>query len=161
MIALELEKEIKLERTRQWRIKNKEHISEYNKNYKIKNKEKISNYNKLYRENNLDLENERTKKYHQQNPEVKRKSIRKSRYLINNDEFEIKLKNQNYVCAICKEPESVKHKNGNIKSLAVDHCHNTGKIRGLLCFRCNGTLGKVKEDINLLKDMIKYLEREK
>lgn len=156
------DKEIKLERTRQWRIKNKSYISEYNKNYKKHNQDSIKEYNQKYRENNIESEKERSKKYHQTNPEVKRKSIRKSRYLISNEEYELLLKNQNYVCAICKEPESVKQKTtGLVKSLAVDHCHISGKVRGLLCFRCNATLGKIKEDKKLLKMMIKYLESEK
>ncbi len=39
---------------------------------------------------------------------------------------------QNYCCAICKKPETTFK-----KSLAIDHCHKTGKVRGALCYRCN------------------------
>ena len=41
--------------------------------------------------------------------------------------------------------------------LAIDHCHSTGKIRGLLCDRCNHGLGHFKDDINLLIKAIEYL----
>lgn len=65
---------------------------------------------------------------------------------------------QNYVCAICKEKEKTKHHVTNeFKSLAVDHCHKTGKIRGLLCQRCNRVLGKLNDNVSLLDKMKDYL----
>ena len=69
-------------------------------------------------------------------------------------------KAQNYVCMICKKPDPYKR-------LSVDHDHSCcagdfscGKcIRGLLCSPCNKTLGMVNDDINLLQDMIDYLQK--
>jgi hypothetical protein len=57
-------------------------------------------------------------------------------------------------CAICgsKEP---KNKNGFV----VDHCHETNKVRGILCHPCNTTLGNVNDDIKVLRRMIKYLRQ--
>ena len=52
-------------------------------------------------------------------------------------------------CAICRQV--------CIKALAVDHCHKTGKIRGLLCMRCNTALGMFKDDPALLLKAIEYL----
>lgn len=70
------------------------------------------------------------------------------------------LKLQNNVCAICGEEErSIDGRTGSKKKLAVDHCHDTKKVRSLLCWRCNGTIGKVEENIELLKKMIVYLEK--
>ena len=60
---------------------------------------------------------------------------------------------QGGVCKICKQPEPVKG-----RSLAVDHCHTTGKVRGLLCGLCNGGLGKFRDNPQLLKEAINYLE---
>lgn len=57
------------------------------------------------------------------------------------------------LCAICKKPE-----NEN-KSLAVDHCHTTGKVRGLLCAKCNQGLGSFKDDTERLTNAIKYLTK--
>lgn len=59
---------------------------------------------------------------------------------------------QNGVCAICKGV----NKDG--RALALDHCHQTGEKRGLLCGRCNLTLGRVEDDTEILKGMIQYLE---
>jgi Recombination endonuclease VII len=56
------------------------------------------------------------------------------------------------VCAICKGV----NKDG--RSLALDHDHQTGKKRGLLCGRCNLTLGRVEDDTEILWNMIQYLE---
>ena len=63
---------------------------------------------------------------------------------------------QNNVCAICLQPERVKN-----RSLCVDHCHKTGKIRKLLCQSCNTALGKLEEDPERLKRMIAYIEEHK
>lgn len=63
------------------------------------------------------------------------------------------LAKQNGVCKICKQ-------NSHLKSgrLALDHCHKTNKIRGLLCTKCNAAIGMLQDDINLLKAAIEYLE---
>jgi len=56
---------------------------------------------------------------------------------------------QDGLCAICRLECS--------KSLAVDHDHKTGKIRGLLCKKCNMALGLLKDDIQLMSRAIEYL----
>ena len=70
------------------------------------------------------------------------------------DEYESMLNLQNNVCAIC-------FGTSNGKRLAVDHDHKTGKIRGLLCDRCNTTLGRFDDDIKYFESMINYLLRSK
>lgn len=73
------------------------------------------------------------------------------------------LRSQNNCCAICKTPIKFKRagtevsKQGWTKSAAVDHCHITGYVRGILCFRCNTTLGHVKECPELLQNLVEYL----
>lgn len=59
---------------------------------------------------------------------------------------------QNGLCKICKNP-----KGSNEKNLSIDHCHTTGKVRGLLCNKCNAGLGFFKDDISILTEAIKYL----
>lgn len=56
-------------------------------------------------------------------------------------------------CAICK-----KHQSNFTRALAIDHCHKTGNIRALLCHKCNSALGLSNDSIDLLKEMISYLE---
>lgn len=65
---------------------------------------------------------------------------------------------QNYVCAICEQPETVKLKSGNIKRLAVDHCHDKGNVRGLLCYACNIGIGLLKHNSELLRKAALYCE---
>lgn len=67
---------------------------------------------------------------------------------------------QNGVCAICFEPQTMKQANGKgIKRLVLDHCHNTNKIRGLLCHHCNVSLGSFQDSIEILQSAIKYLKK--
>lgn len=70
-------------------------------------------------------------------------------------------------CCICGEvpiPEPVAaSSNGRTRattrrSLYIDHCHNSGKVRGLLCKKCNFGLGHFRDDQNLLEKAIKYLQ---
>lgn len=76
--------------------------------------------------------------------------------------YNAQYKLQNGVCAICEQSETFSYKlNGRIKRLAVDHCHNSNKIRELLCARCNLTIGAVEDNIELLQKMIQYLTKHK
>ena len=70
------------------------------------------------------------------------------------EEFNEKLKSQNNKCAICGNDETRDKHN----VFAVDHCHKTGKVRGLLCHNCNYVLGGVKDNIMLLEQAIQYLK---
>lgn len=68
------------------------------------------------------------------------------------------LLDQNGVCGICGKPET-SVVNGKLKPLAVDHCHNSTKIRGLLCARCNQAIGLLNEDQETLRKAIDYLNK--
>lgn len=56
------------------------------------------------------------------------------------------------VCDICGKPQNAKG-----KVLSIDHCHATGKVRGVLCNNCNNALGHIHEDIELLDKIRAYL----
>lgn len=60
------------------------------------------------------------------------------------------------LCAVCRQPETRK-KNGRVKTLALDHDHATGEVRGFLCHRCNTGLGAFKDRPELLAAAIEYL----
>lgn len=76
----------------------------------------------------------------------------KSRYGISIDEFEALSKSQHDVCAICKRPCSSKQR------LSVDHNHQTGQVRGLLCANCNHGLGHFMDSPELLRKAAIYLK---
>ena len=81
-------------------------------------------------------------------------------YGITIDEYEQMVKNQDNKCAICKQPEKlIDHRSKNLKNLAVDHCHKTSKVRGLLCCNCNKTFGFINENIETLTAMIEYARK--
>lgn len=77
------------------------------------------------------------------------------------DEYEAMLVRQGGVCAICKEPETVRHNNGQTRRLPIDHDHATGQIRDLLCYRCNSMIGYSREREDLLLAAIDYLKKHK
>ena len=87
-----------------------------------------------------------------------RKTKLKNRYGITIDEYDEMFKEQEGVCAICKMPE-VKKLFGNVVRLAVDHDHKTGKVRGLLCYKCNSILGRFNDNILLFESVIRYLKK--
>jgi hypothetical protein len=60
---------------------------------------------------------------------------------------------QQGTCAICSDILSAAN-----KSTHVDHCHATGKVRGILCRDCNHTLGRAKENMRTLRRAAEYLE---
>jgi len=85
---------------------------------------------------------------------------RKEKYNIGDEYFRELLKQQKEVCAICKKKESYfVSKTKRVRELCVDHCHATGKIRGLLCTQCNIALGKFQESKENLLSAIEYLEK--
>lgn len=65
---------------------------------------------------------------------------------------------QEGVCACCERPETTK-RHGKLVWLAVDHCHSTGAVRGLLCNNCNQGIGQFKDSAELLRRAAAYLER--
>jgi hypothetical protein len=67
--------------------------------------------------------------------------------LLTEEAYLVLLDQQGGVCAICGKEETVKHQNGQVCSLAIDHDHLTGEIRGLLCFRCNTALARLENGI--------------
>ena len=140
---------------KRYRDDNKKKMSSYYAQYQKDNREKINKRNRDRRK--LDPEfrkkaNEKGKLWRQQNPEkialMKKKSILKHKYGLTLEEYQDLLKSQENKCAICKRE----------KLLCVDHNHETGNVRGLLCHLCNRAIGMLMENINILENAIKYIE---
>lgn len=100
------------------------------------------------------------KKYNSR-PEVKLKkrdyNLRKC-FGIGLVDFEKMEDEQDHVCAICGNKETTE-RNGVQLPLHVDHNHRTGKIRGLLCNRCNRTVGLFEDNIDIMASAISYLQQ--
>lgn len=121
--------------------------------YRIRNAEKIKAKRKEYLSNPENLEKARkyARDYHKKNPERQRERLFK-KYGITQQQYEEILKSQNGCCAICKTK-----KNGRKKNFVIDHDHNTGTVRGLLCTQCNAGLGNFKDSPILLRKAKDYL----
>jgi len=81
----------------------------------------------------------------------------KKKYKLTEEDYNNLLVKQGNVCKICGKAETHTFK-GKVINLAVDHCHKTGKVRGLLCYSCNTALGKFEDDVNFLQKAIEYLK---
>lgn len=79
----------------------------------------------------------------------------KLKYGLTRGQFMDLLAEQGGVCAICQEAEILE------AYLTVDHCHDTGEVRGLLCRACNGGLGLFRDDPSRLEAALEYLRSEK
>lgn len=94
----------------------------------------------------------KSKAWSKENPFAWRQAYLMRTYNITIDEYQTLYDAQGGVCALCRLPEQIK------TMLAVDHDHETGKVRGLLCFRCNTALGAFGDSVDGLKRAIAYLE---
>ena len=129
----------------------------YLANWRKKNPGKQSEYDRHYRENMSEEQKEHrrvySREYYHQNKEAIKEQVRRSTYKklygISLEDYDQMYEAQEGVCGIC----------GNINSsgkrLCVDHNHDTGEVRGLLCTKCNYNLGWLE----MLQDNIEfYLE---
>lgn len=89
----------------------------------------------------------------------KYKAFIKKRYGITWEDYQSLLEEQEYKCAICGASNSQSERTSG--RLFVDHCHSTGKVRGLLCSKCNHALGQFNDDEKLLFKAISYLRSNK
>lgn len=100
-------------------------------------------------------------------PDESYKKIRQERFLIkrygiDNDAYSIILSNQNDSCAICKTKNlNFNSRTNKSRRMAVDHCHSSGKIRGILCHKCNTGLGSFQDNISILENALNYLRLHK
>jgi hypothetical protein len=87
------------------------------------------------------------KQRHQRSYELRR------RYNLTPEEWDALFKKQRGKCAICRRPP--------LRRLHVDHCHKTGKVRGLLCWACNSGVGKLKDCPATMLRAAKYIRKHK
>jgi len=108
---------------------------------------------------NAKRKKELSDRWQKENPD-KVKKYKLQKYGLTVKEHDLMLANQNNLCALCLKPETdVVPQTGEIKALTVDHCHVTGRVRGLLCGNCNRALGHFKDDPNVCDAASIYLRR--
>lgn len=112
----------------------------WRRNYYLSNREHTLKVNQQWHENN--------KEKHKR---MAWKSHLKIKYRLTPEEYEAMQKAQGGKCYICQQKQE--------KKLAVDHCHKTNEVRGLLCHHCNSGLGYFRDSIQALKKAAIYLQK--
>jgi hypothetical protein len=116
-----------------------------------KDPEKTKTRNREWNNKNKDKRRIQSKRYYLKNKEKVHEWHMQYSYGITRENREEILKSQNDSCAICGKPAN------NVDEFDVDHCHNTGTVRGLLCHKCNTGIGFFEDDPELLTKAIQYL----
>lgn len=113
----------------------------YSKQYRKRNKAKIRQYNRERR------------------PDQRAHALPRT-YGITLEDYNKIYEAQGGVCAICRRPEVSRggRKGNSPMSLSVDHHHESGVVRGLLCNKCNHAIGLLREDRTILQAAIEYLD---
>lgn len=130
---------------------------ESDKRYYAKHREECRAYGKKYyaghREKILASRN-RYNVEHREDARARSKKHSKLRYGLSPGDYDRLFAEQGGRCAICG-----KHQTEFKKRLFIDHDHETGVVRGLLCIKCNGMLGYAKDNMGILLNAVEYLER--
>lgn len=136
-----------------------EYAREWAKNRTPEQIERKRQSNKAWIQKNIEAVTEKQKLWRDANKEKVSESGRRAtrkvlyaRYGLSMDDYESILAKQKGICAICGTPPGK-------RPLSVDHCHDTGAVRGLLCHACNTGIGFLKDNTDLLKKAIKYLNK--
>lgn len=133
------------QQTMAWKRLNRERVREWARQDRINNPEK---YKRWSRNSRIKQGLERSEK-----EILRRRGIDKAKY-------DLMVLEQDNKCAICKKEETRKSRTkGNVCRLAIDHCHETNIVRGLLCHDCNAGLGHFHDSIEILEQAILYLEK--
>lgn len=110
-------------------------------------------YRLAWREKNVQYQRKRRKDLKGQYQVAQKRYSLKKRYAITPREYELMLLAQRSRCAICGDEPS-----GKIKTLCIDHDHETGQVRRLLCSPCNKGLGHFRERPDLMRKAADYIE---
>lgn len=101
--------------------------------------------------------NEAQRRHRASRPNFHRANNLKQRYGISLDEFQELIARQNCACPICKVEISDTLEYKGQRPVVVDHNHETGEVRGILCWMCNLMLGHARENTDILYKAIVYL----
>jgi hypothetical protein len=145
-----------LERQKRYNDTHQKERSTYGKAYRDEHKEEIAESKKQYYENNKEQRIQYNKQYHNSHKETTRKRSRKRTIIkhgVTPEQHTEIFNKQQGCCMICG-----RHQSELKLALAIDHDHTTGKIRGLLCGKCNRGIGYLNDDVNLLLKAIEYLK---
>ena len=122
------------------------------KDWYQRNKEKAKQKYRDWREENID----KVRAYRKQNRAKHYRQEVMRKYGVDEGWFDEQLKKQGGMCECCNRKFAWGDKQ---TTPHVDHCHQSGEVRGILCNRCNSVLGLSKDDPNLLSTLAEYLRK--
>jgi len=137
----------KAENARRYRQSNPDKVSEAKRLYYEKNKEHVHAKAAEWRRNNPERRKAIAIQWNRRNPEARKDAQLRCVYGIGLDDYRRMVDAQEGKCLICARR----------KKLVVDHCHETGTVRGLLCFGCNGAIGKLGDTATTVARAVAYL----
>ena len=127
---------------------------EYHQAWRDAHKESEKASKARWREKNRDHIRQHAKEYRKRAGHITRAKDLRIKYGLTPVQYDAMLEAQNHRCAICgKTPLE------NGKHLTIDHCHKTGKVRGLLCYRCNTGLASFKDELSIVINAMTYLKQ--
>lgn len=135
---------------RRWRKKNRKRELENQRKWRERNPEKCKAKQKRWYRRNRERELERNRQYIKKNRKKVNARIRLRKHRMTQQEHDALLRKQRNCCAICRKKFR--------KTPHIDHCHKTGRNRGLLCDDCNLGLGRFKDSVRFLRGAIQYLK---
>lgn len=149
---------------KEWCKKNKDKADASKREWSKNNKDKVAASAKRQRETRPDVLNKRAKEWGLKNPaarkQIRRRNMLKTKFDLTIEKYGEMLAAQGDSCAICRSVITCKDKTGKrVRALDVDHDHKTGKVRGLLCSKCNLFLGLANDGTRLLASAIRYLKK--
>ena len=106
--------------------------------------------NRKYRQENRDKILQDRREWYKENKTKVSDQVKLRTYNVTREEFEAMKNRCDNKCEICMEVFSTPY---------IDHCHITGCARGLLCQKCNSAIGFLKDDVDLVKSAVRYLEK--
>jgi len=106
---------------------------------------------------NPERRNANKTRWRRENPEKQAAIVRRSIYGLEDSEFKELFSRQGGRCAICSFQFPGANTGDRALSPHVDHCHSSGKVRGLLCLSCNNLLARAKDNPEILQNAIDYL----
>lgn len=133
--------------------RNREKLLKRHREYNAANKEAINKKAREVHHNNRTLNNKRSKEYRAKHKDRIALANIKSKYGLTENDIKTLLVDQQNCCKICLTEFN------EVIFYNVDHCHTTGKVRGLLCRGCNWGTGNFKDNPDTLKQAIEYLEK--
>jgi hypothetical protein len=131
---------------------NKDRIKQTHNEWRKNHKKEISDYGKKYREENKVAGAEYRLKNREKILLNGIKNNRRLRYGVSDNWYDERFILQNGLCAICEQPPDK-------KPLGIDHNHKTGKVRELLCHKCNSAIGLLNEDTIIIQKVLEYLKK--